>query len=239
MKTLLILHGWGWPVSSQQWVRVKGLIGNEKYTVFVPDLPGFGKTPPPEKPWTIDDYVEWVKDFCEKNNLSQIFLLGHSFGGAVAVKFSIKYPQRIKKLILIDSAGIRRKRLKKEIQKKIAHFLNNFSFLPFYDLIRKIAYRTLFRRSDYLLTEGVGGGVMKETYLNVIREDISDSFSNISVPVLLVWGEKDKITPLEHAYFMKEKIAGAKLEIIPNVKHNPHFEAPEILAEKILNFIGL
>lgn len=232
---ILILHGWGWPASVDQWARVKELLEHQEYRVFVPDLPGFGKNPPPTKPWTISDYAEWAKDFCEKNGLSQFFLLGHSFGGSVATKFSVKYPEKVRKLILVDSAGIRRKRLKKEIQKKIAHFLNKFSFLPFYNLVRKIAYKTLFRRSDYLLTEGV----MKETYLNVIREDISDSFSNISVPVLLVWGKKDKITPLQHAYFMKEKIPGAKLEIIPNVKHNPHFEAPEKLAEIILNFIKL
>lgn len=233
METILILHGWGYPVSSSQWAQVKKKLEKEGYTVSVPDLPGFGATPPPRKPWTIDNYVEWVKNFCEEYNLSQIFLLGHSFGGAVAVKFSIKHPEQVKKLILIDSSGIRRKRLKKEIQKKVAHFLNKFSFLPFYSFVRKIAYRTLFRHSDYLLVEGI----IKKTYLKVIGEDISDIFSNISVPTLLIWGEKDNITPLRHAYFMKEKIPRAELEILPDTKHNPHREAPEILTEKVLNFI--
>ena len=233
MTSVLILHGWGWPISSPQWARVKELLETAGYEVFLPDLPGFGQTPSPKEPWAIDDYVEWVKNFCEKNNLSQIFLLGHSFGGSVAVKFSIQYPEKIRKLILVDSAGIRRKRLKKEIQKKVAHFLNRFSFLPFYSFIRKIAYRTLFRHSDYLLTEGV----MKETYLKVLEEDMSDIFSQISVPTALIWGEKDGITPLAHAYFMKEKIPGAQLHIIPNVKHNPHREAPEILVEKIVEFV--
>lgn len=233
MNTILILHGWGWPVSVHQWARVKELLEREEYRVFVPDLPGFGKNPPPIKPWTISDYVEWAKDFCEKNNLSQIFLLGHSFGGSVAAKFSIKYPEKVRKLILVDSAGIRRKRLKKEVLKAIAHTINLFSFLPGYDLVRKIAYRTIFRRSDYLLTVGI----MRNTYLNVIKEDISDIFSQIVVPTLLIWGGKDGITPLQHAYFMRDKISGARLEIIPDVKHNPHFEAPEKLADIIINFL--
>lgn len=233
MKPILILHGWGWPISSPQWAKVKGLLETAGYTVFLPDLPGFGQTPSPKKPWAIDDYVEWVKNFCEENNLSHIFLLGHSFGGSVAAKFSIQYPGKVRKLILVDSAGIRRKRLKKEIQKKVAHFLNRFSFLPFYGFIRKIAYRTLFRHSDYFLTEGV----MKETYLKVLGEDMSDIFFQISVPTALIWGEKDGITPLAHAYFMKERIPGAKLEIIPNVKHNPHREAPETLVKRIVEFI--
>jgi pimeloyl-ACP methyl ester carboxylesterase len=230
---LLILHGWGWPVSMPQWLRVKELLENQGYRVFIPDLPGFGAEPQPSKPWIIDDFVEWTRDFCEKEGLSQIFLLGHSFGGSVATKLSVKYPEKVKKLILVDSAGIRKKRLKKEIQKAVAHFLNRFSFLPFYQFVRKIAYRTLFRHSDYLLTEGV----MKETYLNIIKEDISAIFSQISVPTLLIWGREDCITPLRHAYFIKKQIAGAQLEIIPNVRHNPQKEAPEILAEKIINFI--
>lgn len=230
---ILILHGWGWPISSPQWVRVKELLEKSGYAVFTPDLPGFGQTPPPPGPWSLDDYAEWVKNFCEKNNLSRFFLLGHSFGGSVATKFSVKYSEKVRKLILVDSAGIRRKRLKKEIQKKVAHLLSNFSFLPFYGLIRKVAYRALFRHSDYLLTEGV----MKKTYLNVIGEDVSDIFSDISVPTLLIWGKKDNITPLRHAYFMKENIPGAKLEIIPDVRHNPHREAPELLVQKISEFI--
>lgn len=233
MRDILILHGWGWPVSSQQWARVKELLENEGYRVFVPDLPGFGRSPEPSKPWTIDDYVEWVRNFCENNNLSQVFLLGHSFGGSAASKFSVKYPEKVKKLILVDSAGIRRKRFKKEVQKAIARFLNKFSFLPFYESVRKIAYRTIFRRSDYLLIEGV----MKKTYLNIIKEDISESFSKIKVPTLLIWGGKDKITPLWHARFIQNKIPDAKLQIITDVKHNPHFESPKILVEKITEFL--
>lgn len=233
MTPILILHGWGWPISSPQWARVKKLLEDKGYDVFVPDLPGFGTTPAPSKPWTLSDYVEWVKDFCGKQNLSQFVLVGHSFGGSVSTKFSIKYPELVKKLILVDSAGIRHKRLKKEIQKKVAHFLNKFSFLPLYGLARKIAYRTLFRHSDYLLTEGV----MKETYLKAIGEDISNIFSEITAPTLLIWGENDRITPMDHALFMKKNISNAKLEVIAGVRHNPHKEAPEILTEKIIKFI--
>jgi len=205
------------------------------YCVLVPDLPGFGNALKLSKPWTIDDYVAWVNNFCERNNLSQVFLVGHSFGGSIATKFAVKYSQKIKKLILVDSAGIRKKRFKKEVQKAVAHFLNNFSFLPFYGLVRKIAYRFLFRYSDYLLTEGV----MKETYLKVIGEDISDVFSHVAVSTLLVWGGKDDITPLRHAQFINKSIQQSQLEIIPGVRHNPHKEAPDILVKKVLDFIKL
>jgi len=201
----------------------------------VPDLPGFGENQIIQRPWTINDYVEWAHGILQKNNLSRIILAGHSFGGSIAAKFSSKYPAMVEKLILIDSAGIRKRRLKKEIQKAIAHLLSRFCFLPFYGFFRKVAYRTLFRTSDYLLTEGA----MKQTYLNVIDEDISDIFSQITIPTLIIWGEKDGITPLRHAYFVNKSIQGSKLEIIPGIKHNPHKEAPEILVEKIIQFLEI
>jgi len=232
---IVILHGWTRQLPSQAWGEVKELLEKENYQVYLPELPGFGQTSAPTKPWAIDDYVEWLKNFCKENNVSQIFLVGHSFGGSVAVKFSIKYPGKIKKLILVNSAGIRRKKLTKEIQKEFFHLLNKFSFLPFYSLARKIVYRTLFPQSDYIFAEGV----MREICLKVLSEDISPLFSEIKLPTLIVWGKEDKITPLEDAYLMKEKIEGAKLEIIPHVKHTPHLEAPKILAEKIVQFIKI
>ena len=226
--TIIILHGWG--SGAKNWARVKEFLEKKGCQVFLPDLPGFGETPPPPKAWSLDDYVEWVRDFSEKNNLSEFFLLGHSFGGGIAIKFALKYPEKIKKLFLVSSAAIRKKTIKKEILKKIASFFKRFSFLPGYNYLRKVLYKIFFRKSDYLLTEGV----MKETYLKVISEDLSDILSNISVPTVIIWGKKDDIFPVKDAYFINQKIKNSVLEILPNIKHNPQTEAPEILAEKII-----
>jgi len=232
MNNILILHGWG--SRAENWSRVKELLENQGYKVFVPDLPGFGENSPLSRAWAIDDYVEWVSDFCEKNNLSQFFLLGHSFGGAVAVKFSLKYPEKVKKMFLVASSGIRRKTIKKEILKKIANFLKFFSFLPFYSSIRKIFYKIVIQKSDYPYTEGI----MKETYLKIINEDISSCFSEVSVPTIIIWGDKDDVLPVENAYFINQKIKNSDLVIIPGVNHDLERKVPEILAEKIKEFLS-
>ena len=231
MDNILILHGWG--SRAENWSRVKELLENQGYKVFVPDLPGFGKNSPLSRAWAIDDYVEWVSEFCEKNNLSQFFLLGHSFGGAVAVKVSLKYPEKVKKMFLVASSGIRRKTIKKEIFKKIANFLKFFSFLPFYFPIRKIFYKIVIQKSDYPYTKGM----MKETYLKIVNEDISFCFFEVSVPTLIIWGEKDKITPLSDAYLMRKEIKFSQLEILNGIGHTPHLEDPELLANKIKEFL--
>lgn len=225
MSTILILHGWG--SCAARWQKVKELLEKKGLKVFVPDLPGFGQEPPPATAWNIDNYVEWVRDFAGKNNLSRFFLSGHSFGGSVAAKYSLRYPENIEKLFLASSAGIRKKTGKKEFFKKISPLFRSFS------LLRRIFYR-FFIKSDYQYTSGV----MRKTYLNVINEDISELFSQIKVPTVVIWGEKDDITPIADAYFINKEIKNSKLEIIPGIGHRIRLEAPEILVEKILTFIN-
>lgn len=230
MNSILILHGWG--SCAKNWQRVKEGLEQRGCKVFLPDLPGFGENPPLSQAWSIDDYVEWVNDFCEKQNLSQFFLLGHSFGGSVATKFALKFSQEIKKLILVDPALLRVKDIKKQIIAKISKILKVFSFLPFYSLMRRAFYKFIVK-SDYLDIEGPMRET-RETYLKVIKEDLSNRLADISVPTVIIWGKKDKVTPLKDAYFIKEKITGAELKILPDVYHNPQTENPELLAEIVL-----
>src|SRR3989338_4498714 len=147
MNTILILHGWG--SCAKNWDRVRELLEKEGIKVFVPDLPGFGENPPPAKPWSIDDYVDWTRDYCRKNNLSQFFLLGHSFGGEVAIKYAIKYPQNIERLFLVAASYLRRKTSKIILLSIAAKIFKIFSFLPFYSLARRAFYKFVVRKSDY------------------------------------------------------------------------------------------
>ena len=192
----------------------------------------------PSKPWSIDDYVNWVENYINDLQINgefvePFYLLGHSFGGSIATKFTIRHSEKIQKLFLVGCAGIRKKTFKKKIAKKIAKIFNFFSFLPFYPFFRKVLYK-LILRSDYL---AVKNSIMKETYQNVINEDISKKFSKISVSTILIWGKKDKLTPLKDAYYIKNAISGAKLEVLPGIFHNPHLENPKLLVDKILTYI--
>lgn len=230
MPNILILHGWG--SCAKNWENVKGLLVARGFKVFVPDLPGFGQEPPPGTPWNIDDYVEWVKNFANQNDLGRFVLFGHSVGGGIAAKYASKYPENIGRLILAASAIIRRKTFKKEVFRKIAKIFNKFSVLPFYNLFRKVFYKIIVK-SDYLSTRGV---IMQETYLKIIGEDLSSCLSNISVPTAIIWGEKDDDTPIADAFFINKEIKDSKLEILPGIGHRIRLEAPELLVEKIIKY---
>lgn len=233
---ILVLHGWG--VGSESWVGVAELMAKEGYRVIVPDMPGFGKSAVPEKPWTVDDYVEWVKDFADKLEMDGFILIGHSFGGQVAAKFCAICPKKVDKLVLCAAAVVRKPRLgsRQILAKYLAKTKIIFQNIPFgiYPVLRKIVYRIAGTR-DYAQLQGV----MAQTFLNVVGESVIESAKRIKTPTLIVWGDKDRETPTEDAREINNAIAGSRLEIIPDAGHKLHRTHAQILAEKIINFLKL
>jgi pimeloyl-ACP methyl ester carboxylesterase len=227
-KPFLILHGWN--SASDRWITEAEIIAKKGFKVIVPDLPGFGESEKLVRPWRINDYVNWFEEFIEELKINDFYLLGYSFGGAVASKITLKYPQRVQKLFLVASAVIRKKTTQKGFSEKIAKFIKFFNFLPFYNFFRKVVYRFIIRKSDYVYAEGI----MKETYLNIISDDISYKLSYINVPTIIIWGDKDESVPIEDAKTINSKIKSSKLVIIPEADHLMHKKIPEILAEKIV-----
>ena len=227
-KVFLILHGWG--SSSDKWIKEAEIISQRGFRVIIPDLPGFGASQNLEKPWTVNNYIGWFEEFTKIINVENFYLLGHSFGGALALKIAVKYPQRVQRLFLVAVAVIRKKTNKKKFFAKISKIVKLFYFLPYYYYFRKAVYKFIIKKSDYVYTEGI----MKETYLNVVGEDIYHYLSYIKITTVIIWGDKDQSVPVEDAYLINEKIKNSKLVIIPDADHLMHKKIPEILAEKIL-----
>lgn len=226
-EPFLILHGWG--ASSDSWQEVQDIL-SKKFQVIVPDLPGFGKSDLPPQIWDLESYVEFVFSLLRKLNLEKIYLLGHSFGGSVAIKMSVIQPDKIKKLILVDAAAIRKP---KDFFKKIIGFfagiLSLFSFVPGYKFLRKCFYRVVLRKTDYLKATGI----MKEVFKKVISEDLKFYCSKIEVPTLIIWGKLDKITPLKDGLLLHKLISNSEMKIIEEAKHAPNLSHPKELAQII------
>ncbi len=232
MKTLIILHGW--QSSSERWQRVKEKLQGEEFRVIVPDLPGFKPETELERAWNLDDYVEWLNNFSQDKG--NFFLLGHSFGGRLAIKFANKYSYKLHGLFLVSAAGIKKqKTFYGRILKSGGEVVKGLKIdeMPMtrsiWQLFREFFYRYILRKTDYLRTSGW----LKETIKNILEEDLTPLLENIKVPVYIIWGDKDKITPLEDAYLMKKMIKFSQLEILRNVGHKPHMESPDLLVQKI------
>lgn len=185
-KQIIFLHGWG--LDKNSFNNLAEQLPN--YNKILIDLPGFGKTELPKRPWGTLDYAKHVVVSLleQRNNI----IIGYSFGGRIAIKIAANYPELVDKLILIASAGLRKK----------------FSLKR---LIRKI-----FKKSsqDYK-----NAGALKPILSKVVREDLIKDLKKIKCETLILAAENDTETPLWTAKKMHKLVKNNKLIILPGIGH--------------------
>lgn len=175
------------------------------------NLPGFFGSEKPQTVWGTSDYVEFLSYFLNKLNIKNPIVVGHSFGGAVALRYVSQHS--VKKLILIGAAIVRTKTSKTKIYyigakilKTVAPWLAKKLRQSFYNKIGAL---------DYLES-----GQMSDIYQKIIREDSQNYLMDIqNTPVTLIWGEKDLATPLTQAYLIKKQLSNGQLYILSGAGH--------------------
>jgi pimeloyl-ACP methyl ester carboxylesterase len=233
-KPLIFLHGWGHMGGAFN-VIADSL--KNKFRCYLLDLPGFGNSSIPSKTWDSYEFADAIKRFIEDMNLDDVVIIGHSFGGKIGVLTTTMIKNRIKKLILIDSTGIRPPMTCKKFFKiyffKSARFVNNSGILfglgdRIYDKIERFS-----GSADYL-----NAGQMRDILKKIVQEDISSDLLKIECPTLILWGEKDTATPIKDAHKMNKLIKDSKLIIYPNVGHHLPIDVPHQVAHHIKEFVG-
>lgn len=225
LKNIYILHGWTYTL--ENWQPIVDNLRARDYKVTLLKVPGL--TTELEKPWNLNDYVDWLNQ--ELKGKNQVYLIGHSNGGRIAIAFTAKYPQKVEKLILIDSAGITVKTFRANMKKKIFKFIaktgKKVSSSP---IARKWLYK-IAREKDY----EKANPIMRETMSNLITVDIEPLLTKITVPTLIIWGELDKSTPLKDGKLMSCQIKDSKFEIIKESGHSPHVTHRAELVKLLVN----
>lgn len=233
-KNLVILHGWQGRI--EKWVTFRKMMADSGWQVWLPSLPGFGAITL-TRPWELGDYVDWLKSYLSQQQIKSFFLLGHSFGGRIALKYAALKPNLLQSLILVDSAGIKPgKRWKKSTLFLLTKTAKALFLLPPLSLLKKPItwlWYTLIGEKDYYQANKV----MKKTLQKIINEDLRPILSQVACPTLIVWGAKDKLTPVADAYLMADKISQAKLVVFPAIGHSLPFEETSRLVKEINQFI--
>ncbi|MBA3530902.1 MAG: alpha/beta hydrolase [Ardenticatenales bacterium] len=219
--TVLLLHGWGASIELFQPI-IEQL--SPRFHVVALDFPGFGKTPPPPSAWAVDDYVSWLLGVMDSLDIQQAHLVGHSFGGRVAIKLASQQPQRVAKLVLTDSAGIKPKRsLSYHARVRAFKLLRGLAQSP---LMPAVIQRWASARvasagsSDYQQASGSVRG----SFVRVVNEDLREYLPLITAPTLLIWGDQDEDTPLADAKLMESLLPDAGLVVFEGAGHYAYLE---------------
>ncbi len=232
-RDLIILPGWGDTRKTFDF-----LISNLKkdYIIYIFDYPGFGKTSFPDKDITIYDYANLFKDFITEKKLKNPIIIGHSFGGRIAILLTSIYHIEIEKMILIDAAGIKpKKKIKQYLKQTLYKILKKGKYLL--PKKKKELYQkwllNKFSSADY---QALPTGMMK-TFRNIIREDLKTYLKEIKTETLLIWGEYDLDTPLTDGILMEKEIKNSALIKIRHATHFSYLEQPFLILRIINQFL--
>jgi pimeloyl-ACP methyl ester carboxylesterase len=230
---LLCLHGWGG--SKESFTELRAALKDDAVEILTPDLPGFGEEKDPPKAWDTDDYVRWAEAWLLKNHSKEVLkerklgLLGHSHGGRIALKIAAKNDLPITHLYLCAAAGIRHPRhFKRMIGLTLAKTGKTLLKVPGLNLLQPLGKKFLYklvRVHDY----EKASPIMRQTLINVSREDLRTLLPQIHLPTDIFWGTDDRMTPVSDAEVMHQGIHGSRVHIHKGVRHAVHRDkAPEI-----------
>ena len=211
-RTVIFLHGWGGSIAS-----FKGTFTYlSKYFHCVNlEFHGFGNSETPKTPYTIYDYADELKEFIGFLNCGAVTVIGHSFGGRVALILAAEAPELVGGVILIDAAGLKPRRGLKYFFRKL----------------------TKQGSPDYRALSGV----MRKTFVNVVNEHLNRFTHRIKCHALIIWGGKDKDTPPWMARYLNRHIVNSRLIVFKNAGHYSYIdrfdECNMLLLDWLVNYI--
>ena len=250
---VILIHGLG--ASADIWMYNVGALAKQ-HRVYVPDLVGFGRSDRPGPSFSPFDYTRFLDDFINILNMDRVNLVGQSLGGGIALHYALQFPQKVNKLVLVDNAGLGKEviwtlrwmslplvgelfsypsRKGVEIFFKLAVRNRALVTKDFVELYYDIFSRPGFQKFFLMLLRQI-------VNFRGAREEILDPVMNnlykITQPVLIIWGEKDRVLPLKQGYLGKEKLPNAKLEIMEGCGHIPFFERSDEFNKLVLEFLS-
>jgi len=228
MSKLYILHGWTYQTDT--WKPLLSTLEARGVDFEFLRTPGLTDhtNPPPAGGWTLDDYVEWLKDKTAAND--KVTLYGHSNGGRISLAFAAKYPEKVERLILEDSAGIPPRglrRVKRDVFRKFAEIGGRFIR---FEKLRGI-FRKAIRASDYANATPE----MRKTMSNLVAVDLGGILHSIKCPTLIIWGAGDTTTPLADGELMHRGIPQSRMRVISGARHGPHITHTKEIADLIVH----
>jgi pimeloyl-ACP methyl ester carboxylesterase len=233
-RIVVLLHGWG-PTSATFDDMAKYL--SEKFRIIRLDFPGFGASPKPSDVWGVGDYAELVANFLAKLELRDVYaVIGHSFGGRVAIKGVAEKLITPEKVVLIDAAGVKPpKTMRKALYKSLAKLGKAATALSVLKTLRPMLRKKLYSAAGS--TDYLNANEMQLIFLNTINEDLLSYVHNIAQPTLLIWGGNDYETPVSDAKKMMQELPNGRLVVVPDAGHFVYIDDFRVVTKELDAFL--
>ena len=229
---IILIHGLG-QLGMKDWFSIIPIL-EAHYHVIAVDLPGFGLSTNAKGRFSPENYSKVIAAVNRQYIHKKAIVIGHSMGGAVALRYTDLYPEHVQKLILIDAAGLLEKsafvkhiatfefgdKFPIFIQQQIAK-MNNFTSSMIEVTTRNNFFTDFLQKNDYAWNWLFSDSTNMNTALSLVEEDFSQAVQNITIPVEIIWGEKDAVAPLRTGKVLNKQIKNSRLQIIKEAGHVP------------------
>ena len=244
-ETIVFLNGV--MASTNSWYQFIPFFERFGYKMLLHDFKGQLKSSKPEGPYTFEEHAMELKELMDFLQIKNANLIGTSYGGEVALKFAIKFPEYVKKMVIIDSVS--------ELDEVLRFFIKGWISLAekengiefFYGTMPSI-YSDSYIRKNYKELEKRASAIDKmpkdffkgqiclyETFLQDVY--MTKELHKIKSPTLVICGEKDILKPLKFSQIIADNVPNSEFVIIPDCGHVVIFEKPEELVSILLGFL--
>ena len=222
---VLLLHGWGGSHKSLMSLA-EGL--QESCSCYLIDLPGFGRSSDPPSTWGVDEYTEFLKTFIDKVGVAvPISVIGHSFGGALALALAAKYPEVVSQLVVCAPSWHRMNMSDKtKPPRPVSRILHKFP------IVRKILYKVLFPKSDIMQKPQ-----LEENFKRIVQQDLTNVVKSVHQNTLILWGKEDTYVPVTDASLLHEHIHHSILSVFPGLGHDLPIRHSELISPSVHTFL--
>lgn len=234
---LVIIHGGG--DGARAWLKSAEELSNH-YSVYIPDLPGFGHSQSANDKFHLQEYVAFIEDLSQALGIERFHLIGHSIGGGIALHYALQFPQKVKGLVLVSSwcLGI-----------EAALWVRLLSHPAFCRSLGEAGIAVLkgvkwlarlfyapFKFSNPITRVKMDVGKTMTT-LRGQTTVLQDRLCELTMPTLLVWGSGDRIVPAAHAYIAAELIPDCQLHIFEGCGHSAYKQKAGEFSQLLANFL--
>ncbi len=239
---IVLVHGVG--ASLDNWESVASRLARQFFVISY-DLRGHGSSGKPHDVYTIDGFADDLRNLLDSLNIKSCYLAGHSLGGMIAQKFTLRFPERVNRLVIVSSACGRTEQEKDAVAARVAAIADGIGGSHFHASVDRWFTPEFIAENPRLIEAYAARNAENDpvcyasAYRVLAETDLIKEISAIKTPTLITTGEFDRGSSPSMAKAMHEKIIGSELVIIPKLRHSVLIEAPQLIAKMLEDFFSV